>query len=171
MNRLVCLSVCASLLAACAGASSDGPARVEVGLPVPAYVSQTMNGDSISLASLKEKVVLLNVWATWCHPCRTEIPELKAIQARYGSRGLELVGVSVDAEGNDDGIRDFMKEFDMQYPVWRDPGERVSTQFLVIGVPATFLIDRKGILRWRKTGPIAPNDTALAGAIERALGS
>ncbi len=169
MNRLPQLFVCSILLAACSGASSDGPARVEVGLPVPAYSSQTLSGDSVSLASLRDKIVLLNVWATWCHPCRTEIPELRAIQARYKDRGLELVGVSVDAEGNDEGIREFMKEFEMQYAVWRDPGEQVSTQFLVIGVPATFLIDRKGILRWRKTGPIAPNDTSLANAIERAI--
>lgn len=158
----------AVLLGACVP-SSEGPARVEVGLPAPAYVSQTLSGDSVSLASLRDKVVLLNVWATWCHPCRTEIPELRDIHARYKDRGLELVGVSVDAEGNDEGIREFMKEFEMNYPVWRDPSERVSTQFLVIGVPATFLIDRQGILRWRKTGPIAPNDTSLTGAIERAL--
>lgn len=156
-------------LLGCSSAERAMPARVDIGLPAPAYVSQTLEGDSISLASLRDKVVLLNVWATWCHPCRTEIPELRAIQARYKDRGLELVGVSVDAEGNDEGIREFMKEFEMQYPVWRDPGEQVSTQFLVIGVPATFLIDRKGILRWRKTGPIAPNDTSLANAIERAL--
>ena len=156
-------------LLGCSSAERAMPARVDIGLPAPAYASQTLAGDSISLASLRDKVVLLNVWATWCHPCRTEIPELRAIQDRYKERGLELVGVSVDAEGNDDGIRAFMKEFDMQYPVWRDPGEQVSTQFLVIGVPATFLIDRKGILRWRKTGPIAPNDTSLANAIERAL--
>lgn len=159
------------LVGGCVPASSEGDGRVDVGLPAPAYVSQTIEGDSISLAALRDKVVLLNVWATWCHPCRTEIPELREIHARYKDRGLELVGVSVDAEGNDDGIREFMKEFEMTYPVWRDPGERVSTQFLVIGVPATFLIDRKGILRWRKTGPIAPNDTSLAAAIERALGS
>src|SRR5688500_9140424 len=156
-------------LVGCSSAERAMPARVDIGLPAPAYVSQTLEGDSISLASLRDKVVLLNVWATWCHPCRTEIPELRAIQARYKDRGLELVGVSVDAEGNDEGIREFMKEFDMQYPVWRDPGERVSTQFLVIGVPATFLIDRKGILRWRKTGPIMPKDTSLTSAIERAL--
>ena len=156
-------------LMGCAKAEQAMPARVDIGLPAPAYVSQTLNGDSISLASMRDRVVLLNVWATWCHPCRTEIPELRAIQDRYKDRGLELVGVSVDAEGNDEGIREFMKEFDMQYPVWRDPGEQVSTQFLVIGVPATFLIDRKGILRWRKTGPIAPNDTSLANAIERAI--
>lgn len=145
------------------------PARVDIGLPAPKYVSQTIDGDSVSLATMKDKVVLLNVWATWCHPCRTEIPELRDIHARYKDKGLELVGVSVDAEGNDEGIREFMKEFQMDYPVWRDPGEQVSTQFLVIGVPATFLIDRKGILRWRKTGPILPNDTSLTNAIERAI--
>ena len=144
---------------------------MDVGLPAPSYRSENLDGDSVSLADFKDRVVLLNVWATWCHPCRTEIPELRAIHAKYQSRGLELIGVSVDAEGNEEGIREFMKEFQMNYPVWRDPSERVSTQFLVIGVPATFLIDRKGILRWRKTGPIAPNDTSLSGAIERALGS
>lgn len=161
----------AAILGACAPAASDTGGRVEVGLPAPAYVSQTLEGDSVSLADHRDKVVLLNVWATWCHPCRTEIPELRAIHTKYQPRGLELIGVSVDAEGNDDGIREFMKEFEMNYPVWRDPSERVSTQFLVIGVPATFLIDRKGVLRWRKTGPIAPNDTSLTNAIERALGS
>ena len=170
LNRFLLLSG-ALLLPGCVPASSEGDGRVDVGLPAPAYVSQTLEGDSVSLAALRDKVVLLNVWATWCHPCRTEIPELRAIQAKYQARGLELIGVSVDAEGNDDGIREFMKEFDMQYPVWRDPSERVSTQFLVIGVPATFLIDRDGILRWRKTGPIAPNDSSLTAAIERALGS
>jgi cytochrome c-type biogenesis protein len=156
-------------LSGCTAAENAMPARVDIGLPAPAYVSQTVDGDSVSLASLKDKVVLLNVWATWCHPCRTEIPELRDIHARYKDKGLELVGVSVDADGNDEGIREFMKEFKMDYPVWRDPGERVSTQFLVIGVPATFLIDRKGILRWRKTGPILPNDTSLTNAIERAI--
>ena len=156
-------------LSGCTAAEQAMPARVDIGLPVPAYVSQTMTGDSVALASLQNKVVLLNVWATWCHPCRTEIPELRDIHARYKDKGLELVGVSVDAEGNDEGIREFMTEFKMDYPVWRDPGERVSTQFLVIGVPATFLIDRKGILRWRKTGPILPNDTSLTNAIERAI--
>ena len=159
------------MLVGCVPPSSEGPARVEVGLPAPAYRAASLSGDSVSLSDYKDKVVLLNVWATWCHPCRTEIPELKAIRARYQSRGLELIGVSVDADGNDDGIREFMKEFQMEYPVWHDPAERVSTQFLVIGVPATFLIDRKGILRWRKTGPVAPNDTSLVNAIERALDS
>lgn len=153
------------------GANVAGDGRVEVGLPAPAYSTVSLDGDSVSLAAQRGKVVLLNVWATWCHPCRTEIPELRAIHAKYQTQGLELIGVSVDTDGTDDAIRTFMRDFQMTFPIWRDPDERVSTQFLVVGVPATFLIDRQGILRWRKTGPIAPGDTSLTAAIQRALGS
>ena len=164
--------VAAAALSGCArGETPSASEKVEVGAPVPAYATVALNGDSVSLASLRGKVVLFNIWATWCHPCRAEIPELRELHAQYRDRGLELVGVSVDADGNDEGIKSFMEEFKMTYPVWRDPDERVSTKFLAIGVPATYLIDRKGILRWRKTGPIAPNDSTLAAAIERALGS
>jgi cytochrome c biogenesis protein CcmG/thiol:disulfide interchange protein DsbE len=157
---------------ACAGSESGArnqPPRVDVGLPAPAYHAVSLSGDSVALVDQRGKVVLLNVWATWCHPCRDEIPELRVLHNQYASRGFELVGVSVDAEGNDDGIKEFMKEFEMTYPIWRDPGERVSAQFLVFGVPATFLIDKQGVLRWRKTGPIQPGDTTLTNAIERAL--
>ena len=148
---------------------SGGDGRVDIGLPVPSYRAVSISGDSVTLASQQGKVVLLNIWATWCHPCRDEIPELREIHAKYKDRGLELVGVSVDADGQEDNIREFMKEFEMTYPVWLDPAERISTQFLTIGVPTTFLIDRKGLLRWRKTGPVVTNDTTLTNAIERAL--
>ena len=170
-----CLGVA---LAAAACSPRDSTARpeapsgkVEVGAPAPAYRTVSLAGDSVSLAAQRGNVVLLNIWATWCHPCRTEIPELQAIHARYQARGLALIGVSVDADGSDDAIRAFMTDFRMTYPIWRDPDERVSTQFLVIGVPATFLIDRTGVLRWRKTGPIQPGDSSLSAAIESALGA
>jgi thiol-disulfide isomerase/thioredoxin len=136
---------------------------------VPSYRAVSIDGDSVSLAGQQGGVVLLNVWATWCHPCRDEIPELQALHDRYRDRGLGIIGVSVDASGNDDAIREFMREFRMTYPVWHDPDERISTQFLIFGVPATFLIDRKGIMRWRKTGPVQPGDTTLTRAIEQAL--
>ena len=144
---------------------------VDIGRPVPAYAAVSLNGDSVSLAGQRGKVVLLNVWATWCHPCRDEIPQLRAIHEKYRQQGLELIGVSVDTDGTDETIRSFMRDFQMTFPIWRDPDERISSQFLIVGVPATFLIDRGGVLRWRKTGPIAPNDTSLLSAITRALGS
>lgn len=174
MRRLPWLAAMILAGAGCVS-SGDTPAAttrsVEVGRPAPAYATVSLDGDSVSLSAHKGKVVLLNIWATWCHPCRTEIPELRELHDRYRARGLNLIGVSVDADGSDEAIRSFMNDFRMTFPIWRDPDERISTQFLAVGVPATFLMDKEGILRWRKIGPIAPNDTSLATAIERALGT
>lgn len=164
----VLAALAASLVSACGG---DGavPAAVAVGSPVPAYRATTLDGDSVSLAALEGKVVLLNVWATWCHPCRDEVPFLQDVHERYAARGLELVGVSVDASGEEPAIRDFARRYGMTYPIWRDPGERVSTTFLVIGVPASFVVGRDGTLLWRKTGPVSESDTAFVRILEAAL--
>jgi peroxiredoxin len=154
---------------ACTANDSDSPRAPEIGKPAPDYNAVSLNGDSVSLAQARGRVVLLNVWATWCHPCRDEIPVLQALHERYASAGLALVGVSVDARGEEDTIREFAKEFDMTYPLWLDPDERVQSTFLAIGVPATFLIDRNGILRWRHVGPVRANDATLMRELERAL--
>ena len=154
--------------AACSGGGRDA-GRVEVGAPAPAYGARTLAGDSVTLAALRGKPVLLNVWATWCHPCREEIPALERLHARYQPRGLQLVGVSVDAAGEEPAIRDFAREFRMTYPIWHDPDERVSSTFLLVGVPGTFLIGKDGTLLWRRQGPIREGDTSLVSAIERSL--
>lgn len=169
-TRIVVATTLATAPLACTRDSGDADrGRVEVGAAMPGYRALSIDGDSVSLADIRGKVVLLNVWATWCHPCRDEIPELREVHARYRDRGLELVGVSVDAGGAQQQVREFMKEFEMTYAVWLDPDERISTQFLIFGVPTTFLIDRGGVLRWRKTGPVQPGDTSLTNAIEQAL--
>jgi peroxiredoxin len=163
------------LLLIAAGCSKhDAPdarssARVEVGQPAPAYRATTMTGSAISLADMTGKPVLMNVWATWCGPCRQEIPELRAIHGAYKDRGLEVVGVSVDADGSDDAIRDFVEEFRMDYTIWRDPTETVQATFHMAGVPTTFLIDKQGVLRWRSTGALQPGDSSLTRAIQEAL--
>lgn len=168
VRRSAAAATFALTLAACA--SSDAPAtNIAVGASAPAYGTQSLAGDSVSLASLKGKVVLLNVWATWCHPCRDEIPQLEALHQQYQARGLEVIGVSVDNGGMEAGIREFTRDFKMTYPIWLDPDERVSARFLTIGVPETFLIDRAGVIRWRKIGPIQHGDTTLTAALERAL--
>lgn len=165
------------VLAACArgengiDSTAAQPAeKPEVGFTAPAYSAVNLAGDSVALRSYRGKVVLLNAWATWCGPCRQEIPELRSIQARYGKDGLVVVGVTVDAEGTEAQIDDFVKEFRMDYPLWRDPAERISAQYAIMGLPATFLIDRRGIIRWKSTGAVAPGDTTLERAIRAALG-
>lgn len=163
------LRVAAPLLLAvgCEGTGEQG--RVEVGQPMPAYAAVSLEGDSVSLGAMRDTVVLLNVWATWCHPCRDEIPELVALRKKYQGKPFEIVGVSIDAAGAEPLIGAFMQEFRMDYPIWLDPEDRVSTQYLLIGVPTTFLLDKRGVLRWRHTGPVVVSDTTLVAAIERAL--
>jgi cytochrome c-type biogenesis protein len=159
------------MLLACKGDEGDSARPPEIGRPAPDYRTVSLTGDSVSLAELRGRVVLLNVWATWCHPCREEIPILQALHERYASRAFELVGVSVDARGEEDTIRQFADDFRMTYPLWLDPDERVQSTFLAIGVPATFLIDRAGVLRWRHVGPVHADDSTLVRELEHALGS
>ena len=151
------------------GCGGDPVPRVEVGYAAPRYAAMTLAGDSATTASLEGKVVLLNIWATWCAPCREEIPYLQALYEQHRQNGLEIIGVSVDARGQDDAIRGFVKDFGMTYPVWRDPDERVQSTFLALGVPASYLIDRGGVLRWRRLGTISASDTTLARALASAL--
>jgi thiol-disulfide isomerase/thioredoxin len=159
----------AALVAACAGCARDAIPRVEVGQPAPRYAATTLAGDSASVSSLAGKVVLLNIWATWCAPCREEIPFLQTLYDTHKAQGLEIVGVSVDARGQDSEIREFATEFKMTYPIWRDPDERVQSTFLALGVPASYLIDRAGVLRWKRLGTIRASDTTLTRAIADAL--
>jgi peroxiredoxin len=152
------------LIAACAEAPAS---RGEVGRPAPDYAAVTLDGDSVSLASLRGEAVLLNIWATWCPPCRKEMPDLQALHEEFGPRGLKVVGVSIDAAGSDEQVREFLDDYGITYPILRDPGERVATAFATQGVPVTVLIDPDGTVVWRRLGPVSMEDPALREALKR----
>jgi cytochrome c-type biogenesis protein len=158
-----------TLTLAVAGCTRDQAQPIEIGKPAPRYAATTLSGDSASIAGFAGKVVLLNIWATWCHPCRDEIPYLEKLYEQHRADGFEIIGVSVDARGQDAEIREFVQEFRMTYPIWHDPDERVQSTFLAIGVPASYLIDRRGVLRWRRIGVIREGDTTLTRALTDAL--
>ena len=161
-------AVCVWLLAGCTR-SGEPPSRVEIGVEAPSYAARTIGGDSVSLALLRGKPVLLNVWATWCLPCKEEIPYLESLHGKHAAQGLQIVGVSVDARGDESKIEEFARDFQMTYPIWRDPDERVNTRFLAIGVPSTYLIDRDGILRWKHLGTLRATTPGFAAALEEVL--
>jgi cytochrome c biogenesis protein CcmG, thiol:disulfide interchange protein DsbE len=147
-----------------------GPPRL--GGPAPEYSAVAMQGGQpVSLASLRGQVVLLNVWATWCHPCRREMPDLQRLHRERGPAGLRVVGVSIDERGQEAEISHFLGEFGITYPIWLDPEDQVSPTFALIGVPGTYLIDRGGILRWSHVGPVSADDPALRRALDAALGA
>jgi thiol-disulfide isomerase/thioredoxin len=156
----------ACIITACDAPASPG----SVGAQAPSYVAAGLPGqDSVRLGSLRGSVVLLNVWATWCIPCRHEIPELQALHQQYSGRGLRVVGVSVDDAGADADVADFMQSFGMRYTVARDAGDRVSEIFAIPGVPASFLIDRAGVVRWRHLGPFKSTDTKFLQVLQKLL--
>lgn len=154
-------------LTACAEQAPQIPGAV--GTPVPQYGAIDMQGDSVDLAQMKGDVVLLNVWATWCIPCRREVPELQALHQKFEAKGLRVLGVSVDGGEADADVAAFAKDFQMTYPILRDPGERVLSVFRIQGVPASYLIDRQGIVRWRTLGPFKAEDAALQAALQQTL--
>jgi thiol-disulfide isomerase/thioredoxin len=156
------------VVAACAR-DGEPPARVEVGIEAPSYAARSLTGDSVSLALLRGNPVLLNVWATWCLPCKEEIPYLEALHRKHAAAGLQIIGVSVDNRGDESKINDFAKDFSMTYPIWRDPDERVNSRFLAIGVPSTYLIDRDGILRWRHLGTLRATSPGFTKALDEVL--
>jgi cytochrome c biogenesis protein CcmG/thiol:disulfide interchange protein DsbE len=159
---------CLWLLAAgCADRPAPLPGAVNT--PAPAYGAVTVQGDSVDLTAYKGSVLLLNVWATWCIPCRREVPELQALHQEYESRGLRVVGVSIDGGDADADVTGFMSDFKMTYTVLRDPAERVLSTFRIVGVPASYLIDRAGIVRWRTIGPFTANDAQLQAALRQSL--
>jgi cytochrome c biogenesis protein CcmG, thiol:disulfide interchange protein DsbE len=157
----------ALLLAACGDAPGGGPVRV--GKAAPAYAAETLDGEREALSQLRGKPVLLNVWATWCHPCRQEVPALEQLHRAYGPRGLLVIGVSIDQGDQEQGIREFMQEFGASYPVWLDPDGEVATVFSTVGVPNTFLIGPEGQVLWKHVGPVKADDAELRRLIEASL--
>ncbi|MGH7469980.1 MAG: TlpA disulfide reductase family protein [Longimicrobiales bacterium] len=140
-----------------------------VGEMAPDFGAPTLTGDSLALSGLRGNVVLLNVWATWCIPCRKEIPELQALHQEYSARGLQVIGVSVD-DGNADGdVRAFVRNYGVTYTILRDPAENVTAMFFIPGVPATFLIDRTGKVAWRHLGPFTTKDPDLQSVLKQTL--
>jgi thiol-disulfide isomerase/thioredoxin len=106
------------------------------------------SGKQLSLKKLKGKVVLVDFWATWCGPCRMEIPHLIDLQKTYGKKGLEVVGVSLDMQG-EAAVKPFMKKWQINYKVvvydpQADHGELAEQYGGVQAIPSTFLVDRSG---------------------------
>ena len=111
----------------------------------PAFTLPSRAGDTVSLASLKGKVVMLNFWASWCGPCRQEMPLLEQMHKRYSALGFTLVGVNVDANSKD--AEEWLSKTPVSFPVLFDRESKVSAMYDVKAMPSTVFIDRQGNVR------------------------
>ena len=122
----------------------------------PDFTLEALNDSSYTLSKMKEKVVLINFWATWCGPCRMEIPEFNELYTNYHEKGLEILGISVS--DNKRQLKNFVKSFDVDYPLLygsaKDMNKLMRDYDGVYAVPSSFLIGKNGNIIWKYPGAI-----------------
>jgi cytochrome c biogenesis protein CcmG/thiol:disulfide interchange protein DsbE len=137
-----------------AGSASKGPPGAE-GTAAPAFTLPSLDGRSVSLADFKGKVVIVNFWATWCPPCRAEIPDFVRFQSKYRDRGLAIVGLAMDAGGARD-VRPFAEEMNINYTMLLGNDDIAQAYGGIVGIPTTFVVDRSGTIVKKFIGYTAP---------------
>jgi len=129
-------------------------------VPAPAWKLKDVDGNVVSSDQFKGKVVVIDFWATWCPPCKAEIPGYVALQKKYAADGLVIIGISKDDESSDRAamVRKFMAEKGMNYTVVFSTDEVDAAFGGIDAIPTTFIVDRDGNLRNRKVGAEATAD-------------
>jgi len=128
---------------------------VRPGSEAPGFNAENVRPKDGSLKTLSDyrgKVILLNIWATNCLPCRKEMPSMERLHADLATRGLAVVAVSVDANNMDDAIRTFIDEYNLTFDVLYDRNELFRNVYRFTGVPETYVIDRRGVVRKKEIG-------------------
>lgn len=145
----VCLLALLFLLSACKPRPSTTPSATNHP-PAPEFSLTGINGRKLDLASYRGKIVLLDFWATWCAPCKTEIPHFIDLQNRYGPQGLQIIGISLDDDAKP--VVKYYAEQKMNYPVAVGDDKLAEAYGGILGLPVAFLIDRQGRIIAKHTG-------------------
>ncbi len=123
--------------------------QVTIGTRAPDFSARTLTDPPATrtLADYAGDVILLNVWATWCVPCRIEMPSMERLHGHFAGRDLHVIAVSIDRPGFEQEIRDFVREYALTFDVLYDPEGRIAEAYQTTGVPYSFVIDRSGTIR------------------------
>jgi thiol-disulfide isomerase/thioredoxin len=151
---------CAGVWALLAAASVVAGAPVTVGTPAPPLIVTQLDGHEFDLARVRGKVVIVNYWASWCSPCRAEMPVLDKFYQRYRGQGLVLLGLSVDDVHDRAAVTDIMRKF--SYPAALAAGAKANGFGPALAVPMTFVIDATGVVRARLVSGTAVTEQSLA---------
>jgi cytochrome c biogenesis protein CcmG, thiol:disulfide interchange protein DsbE len=119
---------------------------LDAGAKMPEIGLTDLSGKKVDLASLAGKVVVVDFWATWCAPCKEELPVLQKLYAKYSAKGLVVVGVSVDKDPSN--IKGFLAKLPMTFPIVHDAGQQVAGRYKPPRMPSSYIVDRKGIVRF-----------------------
>ena len=139
------------------GGSLPGSAAPQTGFLAPDFTLKTPQGEIFTLSGLKGKAVLINIWATWCPPCRAEMPAIQSLYEEYKSQGLVVLGVNSTVQDDPFKIAPFLEEYGLTFPILLDETGEVTQAYEVRALPSSFFIDRQGrISEVVIGGPMSP---------------
>ena len=145
---------------------------VGVGSAAPAFTAKDVHsGATRTLADYRGQVVLLNVWATWCEPCKVEMPSMEELYKGYGPRGVHIVAVSIDDAVGEDSIRAYAKQLGLTFEILHDPTHAIERAYQTTGYPESFVIDRGGIIRRKWISATDWNAPASRALFDELLGA
>ena len=160
------LPVAANSITGLANTVGDSlPVGLDIGSLAPNFEAATETGDPVTLAGLRGQVVLLNFWATWCGPCRVEMPEFERAYTEHSDNGFTVLAVNV--EENAEAVGGFREEYALSFPLVLDENGAINRLYGVTSYPSTFIIDRDGVIRARYFGPLT--ETQIAALVDEAL--
>jgi cytochrome c biogenesis protein CcmG, thiol:disulfide interchange protein DsbE len=145
-------------LVACGGAEHGADSAADtgglVGNPAPDFHLKAVNGSKapIALADLRGQVVLVDFWGTFCQPCKKSFPKLEELNSKYGGRGFHVIGISEDEEDDKDKIPSFAETYGAKFPLAWDNDKSIARQYKPDTMPTSFLIDKKGVVRFAHVG-------------------
>ena len=146
---------------------STSPSPCE-GFLAPDFTLDTLDGTKVTLSKLRGKIVLINLWATWCPPCRAEMPALENAYKQYKDSGVVVLGLNVTNQDSEKDIPPFVDEFGLTFPILLDRDGSVSALYQLKGLPTTYFVNREGIIRTVVVGgPM--NETFIRSKIEALL--
>jgi peroxiredoxin len=155
-NRFVPVLIAVGVLVAVVGFVWLRSAKYEplaVGKPAPDFVLTDLNNRKVRLSDFRGKVVFLNFWATWCKPCKDEMPSMEILHRKFAKDGLVVLAVSIDRITTVKDIQPFIKSLNLTFPVLVDSWGKTDMPYKRTGVPETFIIDQQGIIREIVIGP------------------
>lgn len=172
MQRILLLFIACLFLSLTACSKTDSPKTGTVAKeksPAPdVSVVSLANGTSLKLSDLKGKVVLLNFWATWCPPCREEMPSMMKLNSLMAGKPFQIVAVSIDEGGKKD-IEAFFKESGFSLPTYLDESGASSKSYGITGVPESFIIDKQGVLVKKIIGGAAWDSPEVVAYLEELM--
>jgi cytochrome c biogenesis protein CcmG, thiol:disulfide interchange protein DsbE len=135
-----------TILSMAPGTSVHEIAAPQAGFPAPDFTLQTPTGETYTLSELKGKAVLVNLWATWCPPCRAEMPAIQNIYDEYKEQGFIVLAINMTTQDNPLNIAPFATEYKLTFPILLDETGEISAAYQLRSLPSSYFIDREGVI-------------------------